>query len=354
MSTSSTAQRTRSRNLHAQLARAGRSWCWPALALCLPDPAAAQHPPIIDMHLHAHAADANGPPPIALCLPLLEHLPPLQPGAEGIAGIMADPPCANPITSPMTDDEVMYGTIAVLERRNIIGVLSGRPERLQRWTDAAPGRFIPSLALNVGWNQPVSPDSLRRLVAAGRIALLGEVSNQYAGIAPDDERMAPYWAIAEELDIPVAYHMGEGPPWAGFLMPGYRARLSSPYLLEDVLKRHPRLRISVMHYASPLMDEMIAMLGAYPQLYVDIGGIQWFYPRAYFYDQLRRLVEAGFGKRIMFGSDQMNWPGVIEPSIAIIEEAPFLSAEQKRDILYHNAARFLRLDEREVARHRGK
>jgi len=32
-------------------------------------------------------------------------------------------------------------------------------------------------------------------------------------------------------------------------------------------------------------------------------------------------------------------------------EAPFLSAERKRDILYNNAARFLRLSEEEVARH---
>lgn len=310
--------------------------------------------PIIDMHLHAFAADANGPPPISLCLPILEYLPTLAGAVEDLFRPGEKPPCPDPITSPMTDDEVMAGTIAVLERRNIIGVLSGSPERLQRWTEAAPGRFIPSLALSIGWEQRVSPDSLRRLVEAGRVALLGEVSNQYAGIAPDDERMAPYWALAEELGIPVAYHMGEGPPWAGYIIRGYRASLSSPYLLEDVLKRHPRLRISVMHYASPLIDEMIAMLGAYPQLYVDIGGIQWFYPRPYFHDQLRRLVDAGFGKRIMFGSDQMNWPGIIEPSIAIIEEAPFLSAEQKRDILYHNAARFLRLGEDQVARHHGR
>ena len=33
---------------------------------------------------------------------------------------------------------------------------------------------------------------------------------------------------------------------------------------EEVLIRHPRLRLSVMHYGSPLIDEMIAMLGAYP------------------------------------------------------------------------------------------
>ncbi len=247
----------------------------------------------------------------------------------------------------------MEQTIAVLERRNIIGVLSGTPERVRRWYKPAPGRFIPSIQFQLGRDE-MSPDSLRRLFKDGPFAIFGEVSNQYVGIAPDDERMEPYWALAEALDVPVAIHMGEGPPGAAYLIPTYRARLTSPYLLEEVLIRHPRLRVSVMHYGSPLIDEMIAMLGAYPQLYVDIGGIQWFYPRAYFYGQLERLIDAGFEKRVMFGSDQMNWPGVIEPAIAIVEKAPFLSEEQKRDIFYDNAARFLRLSKDEIARHHGK
>jgi predicted TIM-barrel fold metal-dependent hydrolase len=53
----------------------------------------------------------------------------------------------------------------------------------------------------------------------------------------------------------------------------------------------------------------------------------------------------------MFGSDQGNWPGVIEPSIEIIEEAPFLTEGQKRDIFYNNAARFLRLSDEDIAAH---
>jgi len=53
----------------------------------------------------------------------------------------------------------------------------------------------------------------------------------------------------------------------------------------------------------------------------------------------------------MFGSDQMVWPEVIERSIAVIEEAPFLTESQKRDIFYNNAARFLRLSVEEIARH---
>jgi predicted TIM-barrel fold metal-dependent hydrolase len=90
---------------------------------------------------------------------------------------------------------------------------------------------------------------------------------------------------------------------------------------------------------------MLAVLYAHPQVYVDTGVIVYTQPRAGFYRYLQGLVDAGFGKRVMFGTDQMVWPGVIERSIAVIEEAPFLSASQKRDILYNNAARFLRLDE---------
>lgn len=164
--------------------------------------------------------------------------------------------------------------------------------------------------------------------------------------------MTPYWALAEELDIPVAIHLGEGYPGAPYLgSPHYRAALGNPLLLEELLVRHPRLRVCVMHYGSPLVEEMIAVLYTYPQVYVDLGGIQWTYPRAYFYSQLQRLVDAGFGKRVMFGSDQMIWPGVIARAIGIIEEAPFLDEAQKRDILYNNAARFLRLSDAEIARH---
>ena len=330
------------------------------LLVSLPAPLharAQQRLPIIDMHLHASTADDNGPPPLALCVPAVTIVPAWDPNTsweEVWIAALKNPPCSDPILSPTTDEAVMRETIAVLERLNMIGVLSGTPARVRRWSEAAPGRFIPSVQFRLDRDE-LSPDSMRRLFESGGFAVLGEISNQYAGIAPNDERMEPYWALAEDLDVPVAIHMGQGPPGAPYLgTPEYRVRLTSPYLLEDVLVRHPRLRVSVMHCASPLIDEMIAMLWTYPQLYVDIGGIQWAYPRAHFYRQLRSFIDAGFGKRVMFGSDQMNWPGIIEPAIAIIEEAPFLSEEQKRDILYNNAARFLRLSEEEIAQHHGE
>ena len=60
------------------------------------------------------------------------------------------------------------------------------------------------------------------------------------------------------------------------------------------------------------------------------------------------LVNAGFCKRIMFGSDNMVWPQAIEIGIDAINKAPFLTVGQKRDILFNNAARFLRLTEKEI------
>jgi len=111
----------------------------------------------------------------------------------------------------------------------------------------------------------------------------------------------------------------------------------------DVLVRHPKLRMYAMHAGWPLGDEMIAALYSHPQLHVDIGVISYILLKAEFHGYLKRLVDAGFLNRVMFGSDQMVWPQAIPIAIANVQSVPFLSEEQKRDILYNNARRFLRL-----------
>jgi hypothetical protein len=164
--------------------------------------------------------------------------------------------------------------------------------------------------------------------------------------------MEPYWALAEELDIPVGIHIGPGPQGAFYLgAAGYRARMHSALTIEEVLVKHPKLRVYIMHAGYPLIDDLLATLYAHPQVYVDVGLIVYNQRPAAFYRYLQAIVDAGFTNRVMFGSDQMVWPGAIERAIAVIDEAPFLSRQQKRDIFYNNAARFLRLSKEEIARH---
>jgi uncharacterized protein len=310
--------------------------------------------PILDVHLHAKGATDQGPPPLALCTPI-ESMPAWdnrEPFLATFIGMQKEPPCADPVWSAATDEELMQQTIEVAERLNIFGVLSGTPQRVERWMSAAPGRFLPAIEFHAGATSSVTVDSLRKLHSADRLAVIGEVTNAYFGIAPDDPRMAPFWELAVELDIPVGIHVGPGPPGAIYLgARNYRARMHSALTMEEVLVRHPTLRVYLMHAGYPMLDDLLALLYAHPQVYVDVGVIVFTQPRRAFYRYLQGIVDAGFGNRVMFGSDQMVWPGVIERSVAVIEEAPFLSEAQKRDILYNNAARFLRLSEQEIARH---
>lgn len=320
-------------------------------------PAWAQEPaPVFDVHLHALAADQQGPPPLAICTPW-EQFPawdPAEPYGATFMAMMKNPPCDDPVWSPMSDAALRDQTIDVLERRNVYGVLSGTPERVAEWMEAAPGRFLAGHGFQLRPGA-ASPETLRELHAAGKLDVLAEVTNQYLGIAPDDERMQPYWALAEELDIPVGIHVGPGPPGVIYLgSSGYRARLHSALTLEEVLVKHPRLRVYIMHAGYPLLEDLLTLLYAHPQVHVGIGVIVFSQPRAAFYRYLQGIVDAGFEGRVMFGSDQMVWPEVIERGIDRVKEAPFLSESQQRDILYNNAARFFRLSQAEIDRHHNR
>jgi predicted TIM-barrel fold metal-dependent hydrolase len=111
-------------------------------------------------------------------------------------------------------------------------------------------------------------------------------------------------------------------------------------LIEEVLVKHPKLKIQLMHLGFPYLQETKAILNVYPQVYADIGAIDWLRPLPEFYSYLKSFIDGGFGKRIMYGSDQMAWEDAIPLAIKNVENAPFLTEEQKQDIFYNNAAKF--------------
>jgi uncharacterized protein len=277
-----------------------------------------KRPPIIDVHMHAFEKDDRW-----------THKVP-------------NPVTGQPMTAT-TEQTHMQATFAEMKKYNIVkAVVSNDYQAVLRWKAASPDHIIPSYC----FYDPSSPDLefLRREHAAGRLKALGEIGAQYGGLAPNDPRLEPYFALAEELDIPVGIHIGLSKPAIAYDdAPKYRMALTNPLLLEEVLIRHPKLRVNVMHAGWPMLDQMIGLMWAHPQVYVDTGVIDWALPRKEFHTYLRRLVEAGFGNRIMFGSDQMVWPETIGMAVEGIESAKFLTEEQKRDILYNNAVRFFRL-----------
>jgi len=310
---------------------------------------AQTQPPIIDVHLHAMSAKAYGPPPVPVCAAQMvwrarDQMEAYETGSRlGTAKGNQYAECDSPIQSASDDNDLMTRTLQIMTRYNVTGVVSGSMERVRRWREAAPERIIPALQSD-GRD---SIESIRAGVEKGDIRVLGELTFQYQGLSPSDAVPERYFSLAEQLDIPVAVHAGPGPPGAAYVgTPNYRMSLSDPLLYEEMLVRHPKLRIYLMHAGWPMADRMIALMYAHPQVYADVAVIDWVIPRKEFHAYLRRLVDAGFGKRILFGSDQMIWPDTLRIAIESIETADFLTAEQKRDIFYNNAVRFLRLPQR--------
>ncbi len=292
---------------------------------------AQQKPPIIDVHVHSFG---------------LQRRPDGRPAPLPCLNDRA--PCDNRPSAFTTDPELIAGIVGAMKSHNIVlGVLLGGPLQ-EDYLRADQGRFIRA-AKDASFGGP-SPDSVRALLLSGAAKLLGELPPPYLGVSPADSMFVPYFALAEEFGVPVLVHMAG----IGGRFPAYRSAMGRPLLLEDVLKRHPAVRLYVENAGYPFGDEIVALLYMYPNVYVDVSTITWLIPRTAFHDYLRRIVRAGFGDRIMFGTDQIGYPEITAAAIEAIESASFLTAAQKRDIFYHNAARFFRLSPDQIARHHAK
>ena len=257
------------------------------------------------------------------------------------------PPAPNPVTGKIpnykTDKDVVDIMLATLKKNNVVKVIaSGSLIRVTDFVLADSTRFIPSLDFPDRQNKPLTDTaSFIRLITDKKIRVFGELALQYEGKTLADPMLEPYLSICERMGIPVALHTGIAAPNTPYTCcPKFRTNLGNPQLIEEVLVKHPQLKIQLMHMGAPYLAETKAIMAIYPQVYADLGAIDWILPVPEFYNYLKSFIDAGFGNRIMYGSDQMGWDDAIPLSIKNIERAPFLTEAQKQDIFYNNAVRF--------------
>jgi predicted TIM-barrel fold metal-dependent hydrolase len=294
--------------------------------------------PIIDVHVHAMKVSPGMAP---LCPWFLRDMPGSDPNSPPPSFLSTG--CAIPLQPARSDKEMQDSIMATMKRLNMTMVVYGDAGIIRNWKKVAGDRIIPGIGVSSPNDMTVMAftDSL----SSGFYKVMGEVAPQYQGLSPSDMSLDAYFAAAEKLNIPVGIHMGTGGNgMANLTSPKYRASMGNPLLLEDLLARHPKLKVWVMHAGYPMVDNMIALMGANAYVYVDIAGLIWSYSQVEVNVYLKRLVQAGFGKRIMYGTDMLIWPKLVETSLSLIENADYLSYDQKRDILFNNAVRFFRLD----------
>jgi hypothetical protein len=300
-------------------------------------------PPIIDIHFHT----LGGVPGVGPMCPFPPQFLASDPHSKEAPIGWSKQDCSPELQPSKNPEEYMKDVLAEMVRLNVTAVVMGDPQSVQRWKDAAPSRVIPGTSFmnEIATSKFVSLNDLRNDFTKGGFKVMGEIGLQYQGISPSDPSVDAYFALAEELDIPVGIHMGTGGSGrANITMPKFRGSMGNPLLLEELLARHPKLRLWVMHAGYPMIDNLLTLLQANSHVYVDVAGFIWSYPAKEVNTYIQRIVDAGFGDRVMFGTDQLIWPKLMATSISVIQNADYLTPQQKRDILYNNAVRFLRLD----------
>jgi hypothetical protein len=278
----------------------------------------AQNRKIIDVHFHARSIGDYGPSTPAN--PVTGKIPPAK-----------------------TNDDIVTNNLAALKKNHIVkAICSGTINRNNAFAILAPDIIISALEYPDHQNNPLPDTTLfKQQFEEKKFSIFGELGLQYEGKVLTDSVFEPYLAICERLGIPVGLHTGEAAPNTAYTCcPGFTIAAGKPLLIEPVLKKHPHLKLQLMHMGFPFLEDTKALLNMYPQVYADISAIDWLVPLQEFHNYLKALMIAGFGKRLMYGSDQMAWEDAISLSIKNVEQASFLSESEKQDIFYNNAARF--------------
>lgn len=240
-------------------------------------------------------------------------------------------------------------TLAAFRKFNIVkAVVSGSPESVENWAMKDSNHIvIRGILMFAPKDYGIDTVEFEKMIRDKKIEVFGEIAPYYGGTILSDSIWQPYLRICEKYDIPVAVHTGGGDPGGTYSWsPKARLKFADPYLIEDVLVQYPKLRIYMMHAGGEDWPEhALRLMAYYPQLYTDLAVLLWVEPNTQRYVKgfLQNAKEAGYLDRVMFGSDQMKWPYAIEKSIRFLNSLTFLTKQDKEDIFYNNAAKFLRL-----------
>jgi predicted TIM-barrel fold metal-dependent hydrolase len=299
------------------------------LALGIPEVRAEEKYPVLDLHVH-----------VMMLQNLIDAAEQSDFGAhrKTTTGIVTDPKV------------LLTKTIESMDANNIRkAMVFSNQNMIREWVSAYPDRFL------VSYQPGGSADNTRKHQAAAaqfekeidqnKWVAMGELGLAYQGRALNDPAYYPYYEVCERKGLPVFFHTGgpNGPDPQRMFSERFRVELADPLLLQDVVARFPKLKIVLMHMGWPYADNALYMLYSYPNVYLEISGVNWLLGPSLFNRLLREAVETGGSDRILFGSDAPLWPQFMTAAVDSVRKADFLTPEDKRKILWDNAAALLKV-----------
>jgi len=152
----------------------------------------------------------------------------------------------------------------------------------------------------------------------------------YQHFYPNEPKIYPLYAKAQELDIPVLMHIGSS------IFTGARLKYGDPIYIDDVAVDFPELTVIQAHSGRPFWyEKAFALSRLHKNVYMEVSGLPPQKLLTYF-PELERIAH-----KIIYGSD---WPGVptFKENIEALQGLN-INAEAKQMILGENAARLLKI-----------
>lgn len=170
-------------------------------------------------------------------------------------------------------------------------ILSASNEFVSKMCKLYPDKFIGFASVN-----PLKKDSVKELKhAILDLRLKGlKLHPPLQGFAPNDKRAYPVYKLAEELNIPVVFHIGTTPF-------GSLVRLSdaNPLLIDDIAVDFPKLKIMLTHLGTLWTNETIMIVEKNPNVYLDTAAYLYEIKQILTKENIQRIGE----DKLIFGTD---------------------------------------------------
>lgn len=199
---------------------------------------------------------------------------------------------------PAADADHHWAESASVDKSIVLGFKSRylRAEIPNRYVAEYVARF-PQKLIGFAGIDPTDREAVEELqIARKELRLQGvTVSPANQDFHPTDSRAMDVYAEAERLGMPVLFHP------SGQFTEQSKLEYGRPYLLDEVARTFPKLRIIVEQLGQPWVDETTCMLGKHPNVFADVSGLLSRPWQAY--NALVTAYQHGVIDKLLFGSD---------------------------------------------------
>jgi hypothetical protein len=158
-------------------------------------------------------------------------------------------------------------------------------------------RRFPAKLIGFAGIDPTEPAAMDELqIAKHDLHLRGiTIAPANQDFHPADSRAMRLYEEAQRLGMPVLVHP------VGQYTEQSKLEFARPYLLDEVARSFPKLRIVIAQLGQPWVDETILMLGKHSNVYADVSGLLGRPWQAY--NALVSAYQSGVIDKLLFGSD---------------------------------------------------